>query len=145
MGVFGPHNWALVLPQVIEGALTVLVLYRAVRRLAGPAAGLIAAGLLAISPATVALNRGNVSDTLMILLAVLAADSIVSALHHRAVRPAPAGRGLGRPGLPGQDARGVAGAAGPCAAATCSPRPGGWLQRVRRCGAMGLCSPSSSR
>ena len=31
-GVFGPHNWALVLPQVIEGTLTVLVLYRAVRR-----------------------------------------------------------------------------------------------------------------
>ena len=31
VGVFGPHNWALVLPQVIEGTLTVLVLYRAVR------------------------------------------------------------------------------------------------------------------
>jgi 4-amino-4-deoxy-L-arabinose transferase-like glycosyltransferase len=44
-GIFGPHNWALVLPQVIEGTLTVLVLYHAVRRLAGPPAGLIAAGL----------------------------------------------------------------------------------------------------
>lgn len=32
--LFGIHTWALVLPQVIEGALTVLVLYRAVRRLA---------------------------------------------------------------------------------------------------------------
>ena len=63
VGMFGPHNWALVLPQVIEGTLTVLVLYRVVRRLAGPPAGLIAAGLLAISPATVALNRGNVADT----------------------------------------------------------------------------------
>ena len=32
---FGLHVWAIVLPQVIEGILTVLVLYRAVRRLAG--------------------------------------------------------------------------------------------------------------
>jgi hypothetical protein len=31
------HAWALVLPQVIEGALTILVLNHAVRRLAGPA------------------------------------------------------------------------------------------------------------
>ena len=50
-GVFGPRNWALVLPQVIEGTLTVLVLYRVVRQLAGWSA-LFAAGLMAISPAT---------------------------------------------------------------------------------------------
>ena len=41
--IFGFHIWALVLPQVVEGVLTILVLYRAVRRLAGPAAGLTAA------------------------------------------------------------------------------------------------------
>jgi 4-amino-4-deoxy-L-arabinose transferase-like glycosyltransferase len=40
----------------------------------------MAAGILAISPATVALNRGNISDTLMILLAVLAADATVTAI-----------------------------------------------------------------
>ncbi len=33
---FGLHTWAIILPQVIEGILTVVVLYRAVRRLAGP-------------------------------------------------------------------------------------------------------------
>ena len=48
---------------------------------AGGAGGwLLAAGILAVSPATVALNRGNVSDTLMILLAVLAADATVTAM-----------------------------------------------------------------
>jgi 4-amino-4-deoxy-L-arabinose transferase-like glycosyltransferase len=78
--LFGVHNWALVLPQVIEGGLTVLVLYRVLRKLAGPAAGLLAAAVLAVSPATVALDRGNVSDTLMILLAVLAADAAVTAV-----------------------------------------------------------------
>jgi 4-amino-4-deoxy-L-arabinose transferase-like glycosyltransferase len=51
-----------------------------VRRLAGPVAGIVAAVIFAVSPANVALNRGNVSDTLMILLLVLAADATVSAL-----------------------------------------------------------------
>ncbi len=78
--LFGAHAFVLVLPQVIEGTLTVLVLYRAVRRLAGPLAGILSAGLLVVSPATVALNRGNIPDTLMVLLLVLAADATVSAV-----------------------------------------------------------------
>jgi 4-amino-4-deoxy-L-arabinose transferase-like glycosyltransferase len=77
---FGFHDWAIVLPQAVEGVLTVLVLYRAVARLAGPTAGLVAALVLAISPATVALNRGNISDSLMILLLVLAADAVSAAI-----------------------------------------------------------------
>ena len=78
--IFGFHIWALVLPQVIEGVLTVLVLYRAVRRLAGPAAGLAAAAVLAVTPITVLLGRGNVSDSLLILLLVLAADAASAAV-----------------------------------------------------------------
>jgi 4-amino-4-deoxy-L-arabinose transferase-like glycosyltransferase len=78
--IFGFHIWALVLPQVIEGVLTILVLYRAVRRLAGPAAGLTAAAVLAVTPITVLLSRGNVSDSLLILLLVLAADATSAAL-----------------------------------------------------------------
>jgi 4-amino-4-deoxy-L-arabinose transferase-like glycosyltransferase len=78
--VFGFHIWALVLPQVIEGVLTILVLYRAVRRLAGPEAGLTAAAVLAVTPITVLLSRGNVSDSLLILLLVLAADATSAAL-----------------------------------------------------------------
>ena len=78
--VFGFHIWALVLPQVVEGVLTILVLYRAVRRLAGPVAGLTAAVVLAVTPVTVLLNRGNISDSLLILLLVLAADAASAAL-----------------------------------------------------------------
>jgi 4-amino-4-deoxy-L-arabinose transferase-like glycosyltransferase len=77
---FGLHAWVIAFPQAVEGVLTVLVLYRAVSRLAGPAAGLIAALAIAVSPATVALNRGNISDSLMILLLVLAADSVSAAI-----------------------------------------------------------------
>ena len=78
--VFGFHVWAIVLPQILEGVLTILVLYRAVRRLAGPVAGITAAVVLALSPVTVALNRGNVADSLLILLTVLAADATSKAL-----------------------------------------------------------------
>jgi 4-amino-4-deoxy-L-arabinose transferase-like glycosyltransferase len=77
---FGVHPWVLVAPQAAEGVLTVLVLYHAVSRLAGPAAGLIAALILTVSPATVALDRGNISDSLMILLLVLAADAVSGAI-----------------------------------------------------------------
>ncbi len=78
--VFGFHIWALILPQAAEGVLTIVVLYRAVRRLAGPAAGLTAAAVLAVTPITVLLNRGNISDSLLTLLLVLAADATSAAL-----------------------------------------------------------------
>ncbi|MGO9726472.1 MAG: ArnT family glycosyltransferase [Streptosporangiaceae bacterium] len=76
----GFHTWVIVAPQAAEGVLTVLVLYRAVQRLAGPAAGLIAAAIVAVSPATVLLSRGNIADSLMILLLVLAADAVSGAI-----------------------------------------------------------------
>ncbi|MGO9559584.1 MAG: ArnT family glycosyltransferase [Acidimicrobiales bacterium] len=78
--IFGLHTWAIILPQVIEGTLTILVAYRAVRRLSGPIAALAAASVLVISPATATLDRGNISDTLMVLLIVLAANATVSAI-----------------------------------------------------------------
>ena len=77
---FGVHTWAIVTPQAVEGVLAVLVLYRAVRRLSSPTAGLVAAAVLAASPAVVALDRGNISDSLMILLVVLAADAVSAAI-----------------------------------------------------------------
>ena len=78
--LFGFHIWAFVLPQVVEGTLTVLLLYRVVCRVAGPAAGLVAAAILAVSPATILLNRGNVSDTLLILLLLAATNATLSAI-----------------------------------------------------------------
>ena len=77
--VFGFHVWSVVLPQAIEGTLTVLVLYRAVRRVAGAGAGLAAAAVLAATPVTILLDRGNISDSLLILLLVLAADATTAA------------------------------------------------------------------
>ncbi len=135
VGVFGAHNWALVLPQVIEGALTVLVLYRVMRRIAGPAAGLMAAVVLAVSPASVALDRGNVSDTLMILLVVLAADCVVTAVSTGTWRPLLlAGVWVG---LAFQAKMMEAWLVLP-AFAICylTAAPGNWRQRAARCAAM---------
>jgi 4-amino-4-deoxy-L-arabinose transferase-like glycosyltransferase len=135
VGIFGPHPWALVLPQVIEGTLTVFVLYHAVRQVAGPKAGLAAAGLLAISAATIALNRGNISDTLMILLAVLAADSVITAVRTGRRRPLLlTGVWVG---LAFQAKMLEAWLVLPALAACyLIAADGGWLKRLRRCAAM---------
>jgi 4-amino-4-deoxy-L-arabinose transferase-like glycosyltransferase len=77
---FGFHIWAVVLPQMVEGALTVLVLYRGVRELAGWVAGLAAALVMAATPVVMTLARGNVSDSLLTLLTVLAAASAARAV-----------------------------------------------------------------
>ena len=75
--LFGYSVWAMVLPQVVEGVLTVLALYRAVRRVAGTAAGLIAAVLLAVSPVVFTSTRGDLSEPLYLLCLVLAADAVL--------------------------------------------------------------------
>jgi 4-amino-4-deoxy-L-arabinose transferase-like glycosyltransferase len=85
--LFGFHTWSLALPQAVEGTLTILVLYRAVRRVAGAGAGLVAAAALAATPVTILLNRGNISDTLLILLLVLAADATTKAITTGRLQP----------------------------------------------------------
>ncbi len=141
---FGLHTWAIVLPQVIEGILAVLVLYRAVTRLAGPAAGLIAALVLAVSPATVGLDRENISDSLLILLLVLAADAVSGAIAGLAAGDAGQDATLAAsdPDEPSSGAAGgdhlVAGEqaapAGRDAGAAGSRRPAGRAARVRQPG-----------
>ncbi len=77
---FGPSVWAMALPQVLEGMLTILVLYDAVRRVAGAGAGIMAAVVLATSPIVILLDHGNIADSLLILLLVAAADATVRAV-----------------------------------------------------------------
>ena len=86
--VFGYSVWAMVLPQVVESTLTVLVLYRAVRRTAGTGAALVAAAVLAASPVTIASTRGNLSEPLYLLCLVLAADAVLRGIVKRRRRSA---------------------------------------------------------
>ncbi|MFI7320085.1 glycosyltransferase family 39 protein [Streptomyces venezuelae] len=81
--IFGFHAWALTLPQCVMGVISVLVMYRLVRRWQGPAAGLLAAGLLTVTPVTASLFGLAMLDASVIMCLVLAADQ-----YQRAVRSA---------------------------------------------------------
>ncbi|MEW2401873.1 glycosyltransferase family 39 protein [Streptomyces sp. NPDC046862] len=78
--IFGLHGWAMILPQVIEGVAAVLVLHRTVRRWAGEGAALTAALVFTLTPITVAINRDNNPDTLLVLFLVSAAYALTRAL-----------------------------------------------------------------
>jgi 4-amino-4-deoxy-L-arabinose transferase-like glycosyltransferase len=85
--IFGFHPWALTLPQVIEGVLSVVVLHRAVRRWAGPGAGLLAAGAFALTPAIAGMYRTEAEDPAFTLLVLLAADATLRAAREARLRP----------------------------------------------------------
>lgn len=86
--IFGLHGWAVVLPQLLEGVAAVFVLHRTVRRWAGEGAGLIAALVLTLTPITVAINRDNNPDTLLVLTLVSAAYALTRALQASSDRSA---------------------------------------------------------
>jgi 4-amino-4-deoxy-L-arabinose transferase-like glycosyltransferase len=72
--VFGFHAWSLALPQVVEGVVAVLVMYRLVRRWAGVAAGLLAAGIFAFTPVAASMFGHSMEDGALTVCLVLAAD-----------------------------------------------------------------------
>ena len=73
--VFGYHAWSLALPQVVEGVISVLVMYRVVRRWAGVAPGLLAAGILALTPIAASMFGHSMEDGALTMCLVLAADA----------------------------------------------------------------------
>jgi 4-amino-4-deoxy-L-arabinose transferase-like glycosyltransferase len=78
--LFGFHGWALMLPQVLAGVLSVIVLYKLVSRVFGSTEGLLAALILAITPISVAAARNNTIDSILVLAVLLAAWMIYKAL-----------------------------------------------------------------
>ena len=78
--VFGLNYWSVLLPQAAEGVASVAILYAAVRRWSGPAAGLIAAAVLATTPVATLMFRFNNPDALLVLLMTAAAYATVRAV-----------------------------------------------------------------
>ncbi|ANN17119.1 hypothetical protein SD37_16700 [Amycolatopsis orientalis] len=78
--IFGYHEWSLTLPQVVWGVLSVLVLYRLVRRWLGAAAGLLAAGLFALTPIVASVFGHAMEDGALTLCLLLAADAFMIAV-----------------------------------------------------------------
>jgi 4-amino-4-deoxy-L-arabinose transferase-like glycosyltransferase len=78
--IFGFHAWSLALPQVIEGVVSVLVMYRVVRRWTGPVPGLLGAAIFALTPVAVSMFGHSMEDGLLTMCLVLAADSCQRAM-----------------------------------------------------------------
>src|SRR5437667_11065004 len=66
--IFGMSSWSMLVPQALEGVAAVAILYAAVRRGFGPAAGLLASAVLALTPVAALMFRFNNPDSLLTLL-----------------------------------------------------------------------------
>ncbi|GAA3234710.1 ArnT family glycosyltransferase [Nonomuraea helvata] len=80
--IFGYGTWSMLLPQALAGVAAVGLVFSAVRRAFSGAfsggryahtAALVAAVVMTLTPITVAINRDNNPDTVLVLLLVLAA------------------------------------------------------------------------
>ncbi|MGV9567348.1 glycosyltransferase family 39 protein [Streptomyces sp. NPDC003480] len=78
--VFGLNSWAILVPEVVMGVLTVAVVHAAVRRRFSPAAGLIAGAVLALTPVAALMFRFNNPDALLALLMALTVHFVIRGL-----------------------------------------------------------------
>ena len=84
--LFGFNAFTMLLPQALMGVAAVALLYAAVRRTSGPAAGLIAGAVLALTPVAALMFRFNNPDALMVLLLIAAAYCMVRATETASTR-----------------------------------------------------------
>jgi 4-amino-4-deoxy-L-arabinose transferase-like glycosyltransferase len=80
--VFGLSSWSVLVPQALMAVAAVALLYAAVRRVAGPGAGLLAGAALALTPVAVLMFRFDNPDALLVLLMVASAYAVVRAVEH---------------------------------------------------------------
>ncbi|MFF4804135.1 ArnT family glycosyltransferase [Streptomyces sp. NPDC001351] len=79
--VFGFGTWQMMAPMIVVALATIWILHTSVKRVWGHGAATVAALVLALTPITVAINRDNNPDTLLVFLMVAGA-----ALAFRATR-----------------------------------------------------------
>jgi 4-amino-4-deoxy-L-arabinose transferase-like glycosyltransferase len=80
VALLGFSPFGVLLPQVLEGAASILLLSHLVGRVFGPAAGLLAALFLALMPIAVAVDRSNNTDTCLVLILLVAAWAVSRAV-----------------------------------------------------------------
>jgi len=78
--IFGLSSWSLLVPQALEGLATVGLLYATVKRWFGPAAGLIAGAVVALTPVAALMFRYDNPDALLVLLLTAAGYATTRAL-----------------------------------------------------------------
>ena len=78
--LFGVSAWSILVPQALEGAAAVGLLYATVRRRFTPQAALLAGAVMALTPVAALMFRFNNPDALLVLLLVGSAYAMVRAL-----------------------------------------------------------------
>src|SRR5438105_1857789 len=84
--LFGFNAWSVLAPQALEGVATVAIVYLAVRRWFGPAAGLIAGAVVALTPVAGLMFRFNNPDALLVLLITAATYATLRAVENGRTR-----------------------------------------------------------
>ncbi|MFE5366081.1 glycosyltransferase family 39 protein [Streptomyces mirabilis] len=79
--VFGFGTWQMMLPLIAAAVGTIWILHSSVKRVFGHGAAAIAALVLALTPITVAINRDNNPDSLLVLLMVGGAALALRSAH----------------------------------------------------------------
>jgi 4-amino-4-deoxy-L-arabinose transferase-like glycosyltransferase len=84
--IFGFSSASMLVPQVLEAVLAVGLLASSVKRWFGPAAGLLAGAMLAVTPVAALMFRFNNPDALLVCLLVASAYCLVRALEGASTR-----------------------------------------------------------
>jgi len=84
--LFGFNQWSVLVPQALEGVATVAIVYVAVRRWFGPAAGIIAGAVVTLTPVAALMFRYNNPDALLVLLLTGAAYATLRATESGSTR-----------------------------------------------------------
>jgi len=84
--LFGFNQWSVLVPQALEGVATVAIVYVAVRRWFGPAAGIIAGAVVTLTPVAALMFRYNNPDALLVLLLAAAAYATLRATENGSTR-----------------------------------------------------------
>jgi 4-amino-4-deoxy-L-arabinose transferase-like glycosyltransferase len=77
--LFGLSSWSVLVPQALMGVASAGLLYATVRRVSGPGAGLLAGGVLALTPVAALMFRFNNPDALLVLLLIAGAYCTIRA------------------------------------------------------------------
>ena len=78
--IFGFSSFSMLLPQALMGVGTVALLYAAVKRTSGHAAGLVAGALVVLTPVAALMFRFNNPDAMLVLLMTAGAYFVVRSI-----------------------------------------------------------------
>ncbi|MGI5455033.1 ArnT family glycosyltransferase [Streptomyces sp. CA-249302] len=85
--IFGFGTWQMMLPQVLAGLGAIWILHSSVKRVWGHVAATVAALVFALTPITVAINRDNNPDTILVFLMVAGAALALRATRDEKLLP----------------------------------------------------------